>query len=380
MPQNHPPVPTPTSTPKTTFAVHSDKLRSVARMITLPNRSSETIAMLLSANELRLRESTTDNGFSVAMTIEPVQPPNLAENEILSFAIPKRVLLSWGQHYDCELSFELDRDHGTLAWRGPGCSFRVQTPILFIPPKDRPEVPRHLTNVSSRVLCDAIGYAAILIDKRTANTQAFDGLEISGGAAKSGYLGGVSLYRSTILPGDLRFILPKRNVTNARGTIGKMQGAVEVAETDQEVFIKSGNTELCWKKAGRCHPIDRIFGTATNITFNVIVAEALKSVLIANIGSDRGQIVLQASEHDCSLSLRSIAPTSSYDVALKGQLRACNLAPETKLAFDINLEDLCRVFLSVRTLDADIAMSRRHLMIKSTCADYDETSVLAALD
>jgi len=161
--QNHPPAPTSALT--STFAVHSDQLRSVARVISLPSRSSATIEITLSTNELRLRESTTDDGFSVAATIRPIRPPDLAENEIISFEIPKQFLSSWGHHYDCELSFELDRDQDTLAWLGSGRSFHMRTPVRFVAPKDHTEEPRYLATVNCRELCDAIGYAAILIDK-----------------------------------------------------------------------------------------------------------------------------------------------------------------------------------------------------------------------
>jgi hypothetical protein len=87
-------------------------------------------------------------------------------------------------------------------------------------------------------------------------------------------------------------VLPKRNVTNARAAIGKMQGAVEVAETDGAVFIKSG---------------------------------------------DRGRIVLEKSDDNHSLSLLAISRAARCEVTLKGQLRECNVAPGTNLTLNIIL-------------------------------------------
>lgn len=372
--------PVPQTSAFTRFAVNSDQLKSTARAISLPSRSSGTIAMTLSTNKLRLNESTTDSGFSVARTIVPVRPLDLAEGETVSFEIPKRFLSSWGQHYDCELSFEMDKDQNTLAWHALGRSFHVRAPIRFIASPDCAEKLHHLATLHSRVLYDAIGHSALLIDKRTANTQAFDGLEISGGSAKSGYLGGVSLYKSAVLPDTLRFVLPKRNVANALAAIGKMQGPVDVTETERAVFIKSENAELRWSKAGLCRSLDRIFSTPTEATFNVIVDEARNSVLIASIGSDRGRIILEKSDQDLSLSLLSIAPAARYEVAFKGQFRESNLEPGTKLAFTVNLVDLSRVLLSVRTSDAEISIGKQFLIVKSSCAEYDEISVLAGLD
>lgn len=376
MPQDQ--VPAPAPAPVRKFVVHSDQLKSAARAISLPSRSSGVIAMTLSADTLRLGESTSDNGFSVATTFDLIRS-NLAEGEIIGFEIPKQVLASWSHHYDCELSFELDKDDDALAWKGSARSFHIRTPVRFFDAKARMEEPRRLAEVNGRALYDAIGYAALLIDKRTAGAQAFDGLQISGGGARSGYLGGVSLYRSVALPNDLSFILPKRNVTNARAAIGKMQGAVVVAETDDAVFINSGSTELSWTRAGRCRPFDSIFDTAMTATFNVVVPEALGIATIARIASDRGRIVLQASDCDHSLSLLSISPTSRYEATLKGELRECSLPPDSRLELNIDLADLHRVLLSVRTPDAEISISKHRLIVKSACSDYVETSALAAL-
>ncbi|MCK1453579.1 hypothetical protein IVB36_22565 [Bradyrhizobium sp. 35] len=360
------------------FVIHSDQLKSAARAISLPSRSSGTITMMLSSSELRLGESTPDNGFSVATAVDLVRS-NLAEDEIVGFEFPKQLLASLGHHYNCELSFELDKEQDALAWRGSGRSFHMTAPVRFFEAKSRAEEPRHLAQVDARVLYHAIGYAALLIENRTAGTQAFDGLQISGGRARSGYLGGVSLYRSTGLPDALSFVLPKRNVNNARAAIGKMQGAVVVAETDDAVFIKSGSTELSWIKTGRCRPFDGIFDTAMAATFDVAVAEALDSTTIARIASDRGRVVLETSDSNHVLSLLSISPTSRYDVAFKGALRECSLAPGSKLELNINLADLHRVLLSIRTLDAEISITKHLLIVKSACADYVETSALAAL-
>lgn len=368
----------PAPAPVRRFVVHSDQLKSAARAISLPSRSSGVIAMMLSADALRLGESTSDNGFSVATTFDLIRS-TLAADEIIGLEIPKRVLASWSHHYDCELSFELDKDGESLAWKGSGRSFHIGTPVRLIDAKARTEEPRSLADVNARALYDAIGYAALLIENRTAGTQAFDGLQISGGGAKSGYLGGVSMYRSAALPDDLSFVLPKRNVANARAAIGKMQGALVVAETDDAVFVKSGSTELSWIKTGRCRPIDGIFGTAMTATFDVAVTEALRSATIARIASDRGRIVLETSDSDHTLSLLSISPTCRYDVAFKGALRQCSLAPGSKLELNINLADLHRVLLSVRTPNAEISISKHLLIVKSACADYVETSALAAL-
>ncbi|MEH2539174.1 hypothetical protein [Bradyrhizobium sp. AZCC 1699] len=368
----------PAHAPVRKFVVHSDQLKSAARAISLPSRSSGTITMMLSANALRLGESTSDNGLSVATTLDLTRS-NLADDEIIGFELPKQLLASWSHHYDCELSFELDKNQDALAWRGSGRSFHMRAPVRFVDAKTGAEEPRHLAEINARALYDAIGYAALLIEKRTAGTQAFDGLQISGGGARSGYLGGVSLYRSTALPDALSFILPKRNVTNARTAIGKMQGAVVVAETDEAVFIKSGSTELCWIKTGRCLPIDGIFASPMAATFDVAVAEALDSATIARIASDRGRIVLETSDSDHALSLLSISPASRYDVAFKGTLRQCSLAPGSKLELNINLADLHRVLLSIRTPYAEISISKHRLIVKSAFADYVETSALAAL-
>jgi hypothetical protein len=369
-----------TPTPTRKFAVHSDQLKAAARMISLPNRSSESIAITLSTNELRLRESTKDDCLAVAMKITPIRPLELTEGETISFEIPKRFLSSWGKHYECVLSFDLDKDQDALAWQGPDRSFHVRAPIRFTNPQDQLEEPRHLASLDSGALLDAVRYAAVLIDKRTPNTQSFDGLEVSAGLAMSGYLGGVSLHKSNALPGTLNFVLSKRNVANALAAIGKMQGSLDIAETEQAVFIKSGDTELSWTKAGRCPPLDRIFGIATEATFTVIVDEALSSVLIASIGSERGRIVLEKLDREPSLSLLSIAPAARYGVNLKTTLCECNLEPGAKLAFNINLLDLQRVLLSARTPYAEISIGKRFLTVKSACAEYDEISVLAGFD
>ncbi|QQO34277.1 hypothetical protein JJC00_00715 [Bradyrhizobium diazoefficiens] len=360
------------------FVVHSDQLKSAARAISLPSRSSGTITMMLSVSTLRLSEPTSDNGLSVATTLDLTRS-NLADDETIGFELPKQLLASLGHHYDCELSFELDKNQDALAWRGSGRSFHMRAPVRFVDAKTSAEEPRHLAGIDARTLYDAIGYAALLIEKRTAGTQAFDGLQISGGGARSGYLGGVSLYRSTALPDAVSFVLPKRNVTNARAAIGKMQGAVVVAETDDAIFIKSGSTELSWSKTGRCRAIDGIFDTAMTATFDVAVAEALDSATIARIASDRGRIVLETTDSDHALSLLSISPAARYDVALRGTLRQCSLAPGSKLELNVNLADLHRVLLSIRTPDAEIAISKHLLIVKSACADYVETSALAAL-
>jgi hypothetical protein len=368
----------PAPAPVRKFVVHSDQLKSAARAISLPSRPSGTITMMLSATALRLAESTSDKGFSVATTFDLIRS-NLTEDEIIGFEIPKQLLASWGHHYDCELSFELDKDQDALAWRGSGRSFHMRAPVRFVSAKASTEETRQLAEINARALYDAIGYAALLIENRTAGTQAFDGLEISGRGARSGYLGGVSLYRSNALPEALSFILPKRNVTNARAAIGKMQGAVVVDETDEALFIKSGSTELSWTKTGRCPPIDGIFATAMTATFDVAVAEALHSATIARIASDRGRIVLETSDSDHALSLLSISPASRYDVAFKGALRQCGLAPGSKLELNINLADLHRVLLSVRTPYAEISICKNGLIVKSACAEYVETSALTAL-
>ncbi|MBR0866303.1 hypothetical protein JQ614_32260 [Bradyrhizobium diazoefficiens] len=360
------------------FVVHSDQLKSAARAISLPSRSSGVIAMTLSADALRLSESTSDNGFSVATTVDLIRS-NLADNETIGFEIQKKVLASWSHHYDCELSFELDKDEDGLAWKGSARSFHIRTPVRFVDATAGTEEPRRLAEVNARALYDAIGYAALLIEKRTTGTQAFDGLQISGGGARSGYLGGVSLYRSAALPNDLSCILPKRNVSNALVAIGKMQGAVAIAETDDAVFINSGSTELFWTKAGRFRPFDGIFDTVMAATFNVVVAEALRIATIARIASDRGRIVLQASDSDHSLLLLSISPTSRYEGTLKGELRECSLPPASSLELNVDLADLHRVLLSIRTPDAEISISKHRLIVKSACADYVETSALAAV-
>lgn len=368
----------PAPAPRRKFVIHSDQLKSAARAISLPSRSSGEIAMALSAATLRLCESTSDNGVSVATTVDLIRS-NLAEDEIIEFAISKKVLASWGHHYDCELSFELDKEEDALAWKGSGRSFHMRAAVRFVEAKAAAEQPRHLAEINARVLYDAIGYAALLIEKRTAGSQAFDGLQLSGGGARSGYLGGVSLYRSADLPNDLSFILPKRNVSNARAAIGKMQGTVVVAETDDAVFINSGSTELSWTRAGRCRPFDGIFDIAMTATFNVIVAEALNIATIARIASDRGRIVLHASDSGHSLSLLSISPTSRYEGALKGELRECSLMSNSSLELNIDLVDLHRVLLSIRTPDAEVSISKHRLIVKSACAEYVETSALAAL-
>lgn len=360
------------------FVIHSDQLKSAARAISLPSRSSGTITMMLSANTLQLRESTSDNGLTVATTLDLTRS-NLAEDEIIGLELPKQLLASWSHHYDCELSFELDKDQDVLAWRGSGRSFHMKASVRFVDAKTGAEEPRHLAEINARTLYDAIGYAALLIEKRTAGSQAFDGLQISGGAARSGYLGGVSLYRSTTLPDALSFILPKRNVTNARTAISKMQGAVVVAETDEALFIKSGSTELSWIKTGKCPAMDGIFGKPMAATFDVAVAEAVDSATIARIASDRGRIVLETSDHDHMLSLLSISPASRYNVAFKGTLRQCSLTSGSKLELNVNLADLHRVLLSVRTPYAEISISKLGLIVKSAGADYVETSALAAL-
>lgn len=335
-------IPSQTSTPTKKFAVHSDQLKSVARMISLPSRSSETIAITLSTDELRFSESTTNDDFSVAMTITPARSLNLREGETVSLEIPKRFLSSWGKHYNCELLFELNKDQDTLTWQALDHSFVVNAPVRVVETQKHAQEQRHLVTLDAQVLRDAIRYAAILIDNRPPKLQAYDGLEISGGSAKSGYLGGVSIYKSSNLPETLKVVLPKRNVTNALAAIGKAQGSVDISETDQAVFVKSGDTELFWSKAGRFSSLDRILGVATEATFGVIVAEALNSVLIANIGSDRGRIVLERYDRGPWLSLLSIATAAKYDVTFKGRFLECNLPPGTKLSFNINLVDLPR--------------------------------------
>ncbi|MCK1412468.1 hypothetical protein IVB55_05395 [Bradyrhizobium sp. CW4] len=368
----------PIRAPVRKFVIHSDQLKAAARAISLPSRSSGVITMTLSADALNLCEATADNGFSVATTLDLIRS-NIAEGEIIGLEISKKILASLGHHYDCELSFELDRDDGVLTWKASGRSFHMRTAVRFVDAKIGAEETRHLAEVDARVLCDAIGYAALLIEKRNANTQAFDGLQLSGGGARSGYLGGVSLYRSAGLPDALRFILPKRNVSNAYAAIGKMQGAVVVAETDDMFFINCGGTKLSWARAGRCRAFDSVFDAATTAAFTVVVAEALRIATIARIASDKGRIVLQASESGHSLSLKSISPTSRYEGALNGELRGCSLTPSSSVEFNVDLADLHRVLLSIRTHIAEIAISKRGLIIKSAGADYIETSALSAL-
>lgn len=368
----------PARAPVIKFVLHSDQLKSAARAISLPSRSSEVIAMTLSRDALRFCESTSDNGFSVATTLDLTRS-TVAESETIDFEISKKVLASLGHHYDCELSFELDKDDDILTWKGSGRSFHMRTAVRFIDAKISAEEPRHLAEVNARVLCDAIGYAALLIEKRTASTQAFDGLQLSGGGARSGYQGGVSLYRSAELPEALNFILPKRNVSNARAALGKMQGAVVVAETDDMVFINCGSTKLSWTRAGRCRAFDSVFDSAMTATFTVVVAEALGIATIARIASDRGRIVLQTSESGHSLSLKSISPTSRYEGVFKGEVRECGLTPSSNLEFNVDLADLHRVLLSIRTPVAEISISKRGLIVKSAGAEYVETSALSAV-
>lgn len=368
----------PARAPNKKFVIHSDQLKSAARAISLPSRSSGVIAMTLSADALRLCESTSDSGFSIITTLDLTRS-NLAQDEVIGLEVPKQLLASWSHHYDCELFFELDKDQDVLAWQGSGRSFHMRASVRFFDPKTGAEERRHLAEINARALCDAIGYAALLIEKRTASAELFDGLQISGGAAKSGYLGGVSLYRSTNLPGDLRFILPKRNVANARSAVSKMQGTVVVAETDEMVFVKSGSTELSWIKTGKCPAIDGIFDKPMAATFDVAVAEAVDSATIARIASDRGRIVLETSDHDHMLSLLSISPASRYNVAFKGILRQCSLAAGSKLELNINLADLHRVLISVRTPYAEISIAKLGLIVKSECAEYVETSALGAI-
>lgn len=362
------------------FTVHSDQLKAAGRAISLPKRSNDTIVMTLSADAVRLCVSTSDNGFSASMAVNPLRPLDLAEDETISFEIPKELLVSWSKHYDCELSFELDKDEDSLTWQGTGRAFQMRTVVRFIElPKDIEE-HRPLANLHARAVRDAIRHAATLIEKRSPNAKAFDGLEVSGGCAKSGYRGGLSLYKSGDLPEALSFVLPKRDVTNALSLIGRMEGVVEITETDHSVFIQDENTEFRWTKAGRCPSLDRAFCQATKATFNVMRTDALSSVLIASIGSDRGRVVLEQTDQGPSLSIVSIAPTARYSVVLDGYSNTCDLEPGAQIAFNVNLTDLHRVLFGVRTSTAEISIGQQFLLVKSSCETYEEFSLLAGLD
>lgn len=190
-----------------------------------------------------------------------------------------------------------------------------------------------------------------------------------------GYLGGVPLCRSTAVPNAVNFVLPKRTLPSRARRSARCGAPWSLRRLVMQPYqLRHYRTVLDQDRP--VPSIDGFCDRQVTATFDVAAGEALNSVYHCQNSlrarSDCPSDIRVRSRALACRSRRRPDPMRSS----RPPLRQSSLPPSSKLEFEINLVDLHRVLLGIWTPRSRSATMRD---AKSACADYVETSALAAL-
>ena len=110
--------------------------------------------------------------------------------------------------------------------------FDLCTGAEWVPLAAPEDGPRTLAVLDPQPVATGIRYASPLSGRKSTLNSPWEGVQIEGGSIFGAYPYGVSRYRSSSLPETLTLNVPKDHVANALALFRRLDGQVEVLETE----------------------------------------------------------------------------------------------------------------------------------------------------
>jgi hypothetical protein len=368
------------------FEIEATPLDQALWAAEFPSRQSPFLTIELSTSELKIISETKDASFVISSSA-PLRQQAEIGNAPIRFKVKRHVMrtIRW---MPGALAFTFDRHSSSLTWISyDHVTGEAETHICIGAqwvPLTSPEAGlRPLAVLDPQPVATGILYASPLSGRKSTVNSPFAGIQIKGGSIFGAYPCGVSRYRSSSLPETLTLNVPKDHVANALALFRRLDGQVEVLETDSHVYIRTQNIEASWTRMCSWSPNELL---AVNRAFEL---SPLRTVLIETPLLQRASFALTLFEKvratvedsgpDAGVVLSGSSKGDRGTVNLGGKL-VCNGA-DNQGPWDlaINVKDLHDAASATTTPRILLSICDRGLLIQSEGSeDKFETFLLGS--
>lgn len=352
------------------FRIEASQLEHALWATELPRRESEFFTFELSTSELKIISATNDASFMISPSAPLLEQAEIGET--IRFKVGRHAMKS----IRCmagPLAFTFNRHSSLLKWISwddiyERVKFDFHIKARWVPLTSPEDGPRPLAVLDPQPLVTGIRYASTLI--RGKSPPNFEGLQIEGGSIFGACFTVFSRYRSPLLPKGLALNIPKVHVANALALFRKLDGQVEVLETDSRVYVRAQNIEGSWTRMDSWSPshilaVNRPFKSSPLRTV-VIETPLLQKATDAMAGHfEKVRVTVDDHGADAHLALSGSSKAVRGRIILPGKLVSNGVENQRPWDFTINAKDLRDATVGTHTRHTLLSVCDRGLLIQS---------------
>ena len=356
------------------FEIEATPLYQAVRTAVLPRRQSPSLTIELSTSELKIISATKDASFIISSS-SPLRLHTEIGSAPMRFELNRRIMRSI-HSMTGPLPFTFNRHSGELRWISRDyitgeVKFDFCTGARWVPLAAPEDGPRLLAVLDPQSLVTGIRYASPLSGRKSPPNNPWEGLQIEGGSIFGAYHSGVSRYRSSSLPETLTLNVPKDHVANALALFRRLDGQVEVLETNSHVYIRTQNIEASWTRMCSWSPsnallaVNRVFELSPLRTVLVETPLLQKATGLMTALFEKIQVTVEDRGADARVVLSGLSKIDRGKTYLAGKL-VCNGA-DNQGPWDlaINVKDLHDAASATTTPRTLLSICDRGLLIQS---------------
>ncbi|MGC2224640.1 MAG: hypothetical protein WA624_20935 [Methylocella sp.] len=213
-----------------------------------------------------------------------------------------------------------------------------------------------------------IRYAATLIGRKGPPSFPWGGVQIEGGSILGAYLYGVSRYRSPCLPESLTLNVPKIHVANAVALFRRLDGQVEVLESESRIHVKAHNIEGFWTRThlwSNSHSLNRLFESSP---LQTVLVETLLLQNMANRLAglfEKIQVTVEDRGADARVVMTGLYKVDRGTVYFLGKLVYSGAGNQRTWDLTIDVKDLHDAASATTTPRTLLSICDRGLLVQS---------------
>ncbi|MGO9238674.1 MAG: hypothetical protein ACLP4V_32950 [Methylocella sp.] len=335
------------------FEIEATPLYQAMRAAVLPRRQSPSLTIELSTSKLKIISATKDESFIISSSL-PLRLHTEIGSAPMRFELNRRIMRSIrvmkGPLMKGPLPFTFNRHSGSLRWiycnyiTGE-VEFDLCTGARWVPLAAPEDGPRTLAVLDPQSLVTGIRYASPLSGRKSPPNNPWEGLQIEGGSIFGAYHSGVSRYRSSSLPETLTLNVPKDHVANALALFGRLDGQVEVLETDSHVYIRAQNIEGSWTRMRSWSPshvlaVNRLFESPPLRTVLIETPLLQRATFLLTVLFEKIQVTVEDRGTDACVVMSGLSKTEVGKTYLAGKLVCTGADNQRPWDLAINVKDL----------------------------------------
>ena len=225
-----------------------------------------------------------------------------------------------------------------------------------------------------------IRYAATLIGRKRPPDVQWEGVQIEGGSILGAYLYGVSRYRSPCLPESLTLNVPKVHVAIAVALFRRLDGQIEVLQSESRIHVKAHNIEGSWTRTcpWHSHILNRPFESSPlrTVLVETLLLENMADALAGLF--EKIQVTVEDRGANARVVMTGSNKLDSGTVYFPGKL-VCNGAENRTWDLTIDVKDLHDAASATTTPSTLLSICDRGLLIQSEGSeDKFETFLLGS--